>query len=396
MSVAELEPLALATAGEMPAPGSWKGALYRDDAPGAALDSQPWARSWGAFMHAITREDDASAREFIGQVMSRPVNAGFSERTPEAGGFLVPEQLRSQVLSYMTPANIRPSAQVVPMSSLSLAIPFLDNPDESGSRQALGGLTFAWTGEGAPITPTSPAFGRERMEARKAAALLKDVPNELAADAAGALGDFFGGAARKGYAWFEDDAFISGSGAGEPQGLIGAPCAVAVDRANADEVGFADIVAMMKALHPASKSRGLVPGITSTCWLLSAAVLDQLMELFYSPAAGEAIAPPGGGFSMGDGYTAGPSLMGLPAFPTDHQPALGTAGDVILADLAEYVIADRMEMTVERSRQGAGFGADASDFRIKARLDGRYWIQSATTTESGQVVSPVVILGTHS
>jgi hypothetical protein len=81
---------------------------------------------------------------------------------------------------------------------------------------------------------------------------------------------------------------------------------------------------------------------------------------------------------------------------TDHQPALGTTGDLILADIRQYVIGDRLELLIERSQNGPGFGSDTSEFRIKSRLDGRYWIQSATTTEAGQTVSPVVVLDAYS
>ena len=58
-------------------------------------------------------------------------------------------------------------------------------------------------------------------------------------------------------------------------------------------------------------------------------------------------------------------------------------------------------MTVERSQESGGFIYDASNFRVRSRIDGRYWIQSSTTPEIGagssnvNVVSPVVVLDTH-
>jgi HK97 family phage major capsid protein len=394
----DLEPAAgeLLTAGEPPAPGTWRSALYRPDAPGAALDSQPWARSWGHFMRAVLDERDSSARQFIANVMeSRPRNAGFAEQAPSEGGFLVPEYLRSQVLAYMTSAVVRPHAMVLPMGSLRLGVPYLDNPSQANGAQSLGGMTFAWAAEGAPITPSNPAFGKAALEARKAAAYLQSVPGELVDDAAGAFGDFLARVIALGYAWFEDESFISGSGTGCPQGLISAPCAVQIDRTTASAVTFLDVVAMLKALHPAAKQAGLTPGVTSTAWLLSSAAFDQVLELYYNPAGTEVV-PPSGWFSLGDGDQVGPSMLGLPLRVTDHQPALGTTGDVVLADLSQYLIGDRMEMTVELSRKGGSFAEDATNFRVKSRVDGRYWIQSETTTEAGQSVSPVVVLDTHS
>lgn len=384
----------LAMAGELPAPGSWRSALYREDAPGAALDGQPWAATWGTFLRAISDKRDTTARQFISNA--------WSERVPGEGGFLVPEQLRSQVLSYMTAPVVRPKAMVLPMGSLRLDVPNLDNPSQASSAQALGGLTFSVTQPGATIPASTPDFGRTTLEARKIAAYLKDTPNELVRDAAGAFGDFMARVIAEGHAWYEDDLFIAnGTGAGEPEALMNAGCAIGVDRASSNAVVLADLVAMFKALHPASKQAGLTSGVTSVAWLLSAAVLDQILELYL-------IANPSGSaptvqqfvalsdwFQAGDGDQVGPSLLGLPALITDHQPALGSTGDVMLADLRHYMIGDRLEMVIEQSAGGPGFVTDTSEFRVKSRLDGRYWIQSPTTTEAGETVSPVVVLDTH-
>src|ERR1700749_2950651 len=95
---------------------------YRADAPGARRPSEPWARSWPAFLAAISDERDASARRFI--------RDAWTERIPSEGGFLVPEQLRGQVMAYVTPAVVRPRAMVLPMGSLRLGVPYVDNPSQ--------------------------------------------------------------------------------------------------------------------------------------------------------------------------------------------------------------------------------------------------------------------------
>jgi len=395
-AAADLVPLPgeLMTAGEMPQPGSWRSALYRKDAPGAALDGQPWAASWGQFLRAVADPEDSSARQHIANVMaSRPQNAAFGERIPAEGGFLVPEVLRSQVLSYMTPALVRPRAMVLPMAGLRLPIPALDNPSQASGAQALGGLTFSFTAEGAPIASSTPAFGRAVLEARKLAALMA-VPDELAGDAAGAFGDFTARVIAMGLAWVEDDYFIgtSGTGAGCPQSLLNAPCAVSVTRTGGSFV-LADIASMVKALHPASKQAGFTSGVTDVCWLVSSSALDVLLEMYVTIGTASNTATGAAAWlSLGDGNEVGPSLLGLPMLVTDHQPLAGTAGDVALADLRHFLIGDRLEMTIERSRAGSGFPADISNYRIKSRVDGRYWIQSSSTTEAGQNVSPVVVL----
>jgi hypothetical protein len=49
-------------------------------------------------------------------------------------------------------------------------------------------------------------------------------------------------------------------------------------------------------------------------------------------------------------------------------------------------------MTVERSAAGSGFAADVVNYRFRARVDGRYFVQGPMTTEASQQVSPVVVL----
>jgi HK97 family phage major capsid protein len=374
------------TAAVLPLPVSVPGARARGRAPGTVLDSQPWARDWASFLRAVNDPMDSSARTVI-------MNAAMSERVGTEGGFLVPENLRQQVLSYMAAAVVRPQAMVLPMSSYRLPVPILDNPSQASSAQVLGGLTFAFTEEGAAITGSVPGFGRVVLEARKAAALMT-VPNELADDAAGAFGDFLARVIAKGYGWVEDDYFIgtNGTGVGCPQSLINAPCAVSVTRLTASSVTQVDIAKMFKALHPAAKMSGYTPGYTHVRWLISASAMDQILELYLAigTPANQAVAP-SDWFQAGDGDRTGPSMLGLPVTVTDHQPAVGTRGDVMLADLSEYLIGDRQVMTVERADQSL-FGNDQSYVRVRAMVDGRYWVQTATTTTAGQSVSPVVVL----
>ena len=370
-------------------PGGWQ-SLHRPEAPGAVLDGQPWARSWTSYLRAVNDPHDASARTFIANVAT----AAVGERVGSEGGFLVPEVLRSQVLFYMaTAAAVRPQAMVLPMSSLRLPVPILDNPSQAGTTQALGGLTFSTTEEGSAIANSTPSFGRVVLEARKLAALMT-VPNELADDGAGAFGDFLARVIAKGLAWVEDDYFIGTNGTGVwcPQSLINAPCAVSVSRGTSSKVLQIDLAAMFKALHPAAKMSGYTPGYTNVRWLLSASAMDQILELYlaFGTPANQAVGS-SDWFQAGDGDRVGPSLLGLPVTVTDHQPAVGSKGDVILADLSQYLIGDRQVMTVERASE-ALFANDQSYFRVRSRVDGRYWVQSSTTTEAGQSVSPVVVL----
>jgi HK97 family phage major capsid protein len=364
-------------------------AAVPDDVPepiGAKLDGFAWARSWGAFLNAVRdKSDSQGARLAIRRVQdSRPRNA-LSERVPAEGGFLVPERLRQQVLSYMLTGIMWPRSTVVPMDSERVPIPVLDNPSQASSNQALGGLQFNLVQEGAAFPATVPDFGRVVLEAWKFGAYMTTVPNELIRDSA-PFGDFLSRVIAQGWSWNLDDYCINtGSGTGQPQALVNAPGAYAVSRNTSSKVLHVDIVGMLKGLHPASK--------TTATWLLSESAFDFLLELYEtvgSAPSGQDIAPPG---TLKFNYDSGSwELLGLPAVVNDHQPSVGSVGDVMLCDLGLFLIGDRQELTVEVSPLGGGFISDTSNIRVKVRADGRFWPQTAPTLTTGQQVSALVVL----
>ena len=316
---------------------------------------------------------------------SRPRNA-MSERVGSEGGFLVPERLRSQVLSYMTAAIVRPRSIYVPMDSERVPVPLLDNPSQASSAQALGGMTFSYVQEGAAFPATTPNFGRVVLEAWKVGGYLQSVPNELMTDSP-AFGDFLARIIAKGLSWFEDDQMLyQGTGVGQPQALVNAPGGLAVTRNTSSKVQHADIVTMLKGLHPASKE-------TAT-WLLSESAFDQLLELYEvigTPPSGQDIAPPQ--TLKFNSQTGEWELLGLPCAVNDHQPAVGSVGDVMLCDFGSaYLVGDRGEMTVEVASLGAGFINDTSGIRVRHRVDGRLWPQSVITLTTGQQASALVVL----
>lgn len=356
---------------------------------GAKLDRYPWAATWGSFVAAIKdKSDPQGARSVVRRVMedNRPRNA-LGERVPAEGGFLLPQRLMNQVLAYMQTGIIRPRCTVIPMNGISVPIPVLENPSQASGNQALGGLTFSFTQPGAAITATAPNFSRVALEAWSDKALMSAVPNELLADATPFTEHFLPQTIAQGLSWHIDDqAIYQGTGVGQPQSLVNAPGAVAVTRSDPSgfHISHLDVVTMLKNLHPASKA-------TAT-WLASEDMFDQLLELneiVGSAPTGQNIAPPQTlKFNSDSGRW---ELLGLEIIANDHQPALNTTGDLMLADLSLLLLGELGQMTLELAPQ-AGFGSDTSLIRIRYRWDCRYWPQSTITLANGKVVSPLVVL----
>jgi HK97 family phage major capsid protein len=362
-------------------PGTALGALYHDDAPGAALNGE--VAGWGELAQAA-RADFAGESTAAGRRLRKVQATAMGERTPSGGGFLVPEDMRSDmILASLEAAVIRPRATVIPASTLRLGIPTVDDTTHA-SNSLFGGLTWNWTEENTAVTTTSPAYARIVYEAKKLAAYLGAVPDELVADA-GAFAAFASTAVPMGLAWSEDQAFMAGTGAGQPQGILNAPCAISVTRSTASKVLQIDIVNMVTRMLPQS--------LNECIWLCSPDVIGQLLQLYLligTIPVSSATAPSAWlTGTPGDGW----SLLGRPVFVTEHVPKLGTTGDLILVDPKFYVIVDRMRMELATSALGTGFSKDETEFRVISRLDGRIWLQSPVTPQNASAtVSPVVIL----
>lgn len=319
-------------------------------------------------------------------------NAGMAERVPSEGGFLVPETLRSEILALSLEDSVmRPEATVIPMDSLRVPIPSID--DTSHTSSVFGGVAAYWTAEGATLEVSAPKFSRVLLEAAKLTAFTQ-IPNELLQDSVSPMDVWFHTFFPKAVSFFEDLAFLTGDGVNQPEGVLNCPGAVTVSAATGGEVQFIDLAKMMARLWPPSLKRSM--------WVCSNDVLEQLLLLAVTVGS-TPIAPPGWlqamqaidapGGSAGDGVTY--RLFGRPLRVTEKvpYPGSGTAGAISLIDPTYYLIGDRQAMQVASSTDYS-FANDTVSYRVIERLDGRGWLRSALTPANGSpnTLSPFVLL----
>ena len=357
--------------------------LYNRAAPGSALNDLEQARSWGEFLKASWHRSERNSA-FDG-FRTAVRNAGMSERIPSEGGFLVPETLRSDMLMLaLETAIVRPRARVIPMTSLRLPYPTIDDPSHATS--VYGGVQGTWTEEAGDISAgeSSPTFGRVVLEARKLTGYT-EIPNELLEDSIEALDQFFREMYPEALAFFEDQAFLTGDGIARPQGILNASCAVKVTRTTSSEVQFADIAAIYPRMLPQSLRRAV--------WVCSPDVIGQLLQLVLVSGS-TPVAPPlwlstANNAHGGVDYT----LLGRPVIVSEKVPALGSTGDISFIDFGYYLIGDRQAMQVASSEEYK-FANDLTAFRVIERVDGKAWLRSALTPANGSAntLSPVVEL----
>jgi HK97 family phage major capsid protein len=372
---------------------------------GKIADSRPWSAKAALnvpWAPGTAGSGTTSLGELVGSLfpgngrrgrVETLMNAGgLTERIPSEGGFVIGEDLRTDLmLLALERAIIRPRALVVPMKEQRERIPVAEEGAHSTTSGALGGFAMAWVEEGSAPSTATPSLGNITLTASKLEGYTV-CDNALFADS-DKLDSFLRIGIPAAIAWYEDAAFIggattgygSGTGARTPQGILNAPCAITVTRQTSSSVTMQDVFKMTTRLTPRSMGTYI--------WLASPDVLAQLLELYLNfGSATSGIVPPPDWLKYSEQQNCW-TLLGRPFYATEHVNALGTQGDLVAVDPQFYVIGDRLELQVDVAAEGAQFIQDRSEIRIKERLDGRIWLASALTPANGsETVSPVVIL----
>lgn len=308
------------------------------------------------------------------------IRNAFSSSEGSAGGFLVPETLRSELLMLsLEDSIVRPRATVIPMSSPRVSVPSVDSTSNVSSVH--GGITTYWKAEASQLTSSNATFARTELQANKLTAYT-EVPNELLADGI-AFEAFLQRSFPSALTFAEDDAFMNGSGAGEPEGYLNADAGVSVTKETnqvADTIVWENIVKMYARMLPGSLSRAV--------WVVPPNAFPELATMALSVGTG------GSAIWLNNGQVGPPmTILGRPVIISEKAPTLGDAGDVTFVDMSYYLIGDRQQMTATSSPHFK-FQTDETAYKIISRLDGRLWLNSAITPKNnGDSLSPVVKLG---
>ncbi len=356
---------------------------------GQGIGMAGFLQDFWSYNHTATDEKRKTLAEKYDCVPSHVASKASSTPLAEAagvtGGYTVPIEFSMRLLQLAIQNQVvRPRAFIQPMTARSIRIPYLDvtTAQNAGVTAFLGGMQVGWTEEAQAKPEYEPQFKQLELVAHELSALTLS-SNQLLADNAIGLDSFLSQIFAKAVGWFSDYAFLQGNGSGKPLGILNAPASVVVTRQTANTFKVVDAVTMLSKL--------LTTSMGSAVWIMSQTIIPQLYQL--QDAAGRNIflpnpQAPGGGAAQ----TPPMSLFGLPIIFTEKLPALGTKGDVMLADLQYYVIGDRMQLEIQASVHRY-FEKAQTAWRVIQRVDGQPWMDAGITLADGvTVVSPFVVL----
>lgn len=349
-------------------------------------DKKDHFNSFGEQMAAVMRAGIPG-----GNVDPRLFNAasGLNETTPSDGGFLVQTDFSTELLQEVYNTGVLSSRcrrQPLSGGSNSIKINGVDETSRASSRY--GGIVGYWEDEAGEKTASKPKFRKIELNLKKLIGLCY-LTDELMEDAAG-LESFVRTAFAGEFGFLVDEAIYNGTGAGQPLGFMNAGSLVTV----AKEAGQAAASLMPENLDNMYARR--FAGQTSNyVWLYNQMIEPQLSKLSYAVGTAGTLVytPPGGMNSAPYGM-----IKGLPAIAVEQAAVLGTAGDIVLANLQNgYVLAEKGGIKTDMSIH-VRFVYDEQVFRFVLRIDGQPVRATALTPfkgGSGATQSHFVALATR-
>jgi HK97 family phage major capsid protein len=354
-------------------------------ANGIRLNKGKHFRSLGEQLQAIKTYYESRGSNTDARLVRAPTGAG--EVDPTGGGFLVQTDFAAAIfLIAHDMGELLGLVNKIPIGDKfnGIKIPGVDETSRlTGSRW--GGVQSFWVDEGTAATPTKPKFKMIEFSLHKLMSIMY-TSDELLQDSV-ALTAIASQAFSEEVMFMTEDAIYEGKGSGMPLGVINSP-ALVTQAAQAGQ----KTQTIVKENIDNMWSRLWVRSRKNSVWLISQDVLPQLFQLNQAVGTGGQLTfmPPGGQSSAP--YA---TLFGRPVIETEYSPTLGTAGDILLADLSQYTLVDKGGVQAATSMHVA-FLTDQQVFRITYRVDGKpMWTAPMTPFKGTNTRSPFVALATR-
>lgn len=307
------------------------------------------------------RSEYAAAAERLAKVSAAA--SGANETIPAEGGFLVQTDKATELDrgSIATGLLSQRCFNVTATSeSDSLELNLVDESSRAnGSR--FGGIQVYMKAEADTVTATKPKFRQAEWKLKDCMGIMY-ATNDLLKDA-GKLTSIVNKWFPAEFGFKIDDLIINGTGAGMPLGILNAGCTVsqAIETGQVratDPILYQNVAKMYARLLSSSDANAV--------WFINRALLPYIMMMTIPVGTGGApvFLPPNG--AAGQPYM---TLLNKPIIPIEQCQAPATAGDIILADLDEYLLFTKGGIETASSIH-VRFIYDEMTFRWTYRLDG--------------------------
>jgi HK97 family phage major capsid protein len=238
----------------------------------------------------------------------------------EQGGYIAPAEMSTEFIRNLVETSpIRSIASV-----RSITAPSIKYPKRTGVTNA------QWEGEAEDSEESTVPFGQIEVPARKLMTHV-DLSNELLSDSGGTAEAEVRLALAEDFGQKEGAAFVNGTGAGQPEGLMTHPDIEAVVNGSASAVSADKLIELMYDLPAMYRNAGT--------WLMNGTTLGVIRTLkdgdnryLWQPS-----------FQAGQPET----ILGRPVVEAVDMPDIGDGEfPILFGDFSAYRIVDRLAMTI--------------------------------------------------
>ena len=353
------------------------------DPKGGFINFADYAQA--VFKDEVFRGQPAKQDNRLMAWQEKAAGEGLEEGTDSEGGFLIPEEFRTELLRIsVEKSDLISRVMNIPMNVNTIGIPYIkDTTRATGTIH--GGVQLYWTGEEVAKTKSAPKFGKITLVLNKLTGLCY-ATDEILQDSPISLEPLLTSVFTDAFAWTMDGAILNGTGAGQPLGVLNGPACISITKETgqaADTISFENIIKIY-ARMPARNKRNAV-------WVANEDTFPQLAVMQIAVGTGGVPVWLPAGAASGKPYD---TLMGKPLLWNEHCPKLGDAGDISFIDWSQYLLG-------QKRGRGAGiqtassihfkFDTDEKTFRFVFRVDGQPWWPSALTPRySNSTISPYI------
>jgi HK97 family phage major capsid protein len=254
--------------------------------------------------------------------------------------------------------------------------------DARTSGQRYGGILISRKGESIQAEISKAKFEQVKLELKKNTAAVSFTEEQL--EDAPQVNTIIDSLIPKAFVFATEREIIEGAGAAEIEGILSSPALVSVpaeDNQSADTVILENIQEMWNRMPAANRANAV--------WFINLDVEPQLERMYLSiGTSGVPVYLPQTGISN-SGFA---TLKGRPVIPIEHCSAAGDVGDIILADMGQFVYASKGSMRSAMSMHVL-FLQGESILRLIVRDDGKtMWRKTMGPAKGSTQRSPFIAI----
>lgn len=330
--------------------------------------------TFGHFAQAV-RAGILQPSNMDGRLRAAALSTWGNESTGADGGFAVPPDFKSEIMSLVTAEES--------LFSRCDAMPTASNKVEAvtdeTSAYSTSGVRVYTRAEAAAMTQSKPALKEIDCKLHE---LYAFVPvTDALLDDAPMMSSFLTRKAGEAIQFKMNEYIVAGTGVGQMLGILNSGAlvtAAAVGSQTADTLHGDNVVAMWARMPGAVRNRAV--------WLINQDLEPQLMKL--GVVVGTATGTATGGMPVympPGGLSATPyaTLLGRPVITTEACSAIGDVGDIILAFLGGYFAPYKAGGVKSDVSMHLYFDQGVTAFRWTMRVGGQPWLSAPIARKNG-------------